>query len=111
MPYVHLGKRPGETVLIRASMNDQKVGEGHAGQLYELSGPEALSLPRTAQLLSRAAGRPVTHREITIDEAAAAGSAGFERDLFALTFERVHVGSFAVVTDTVERVTGGRPGR
>ena len=53
----------------------------------------------------------MTFREITIDEAAAAGAAGFERDLFALTFERVHAGSFAVVTDTVERVTGGRPGR
>ncbi|WP_428964795.1 Rossmann-fold NAD(P)-binding domain-containing protein [Micromonospora fluostatini] len=83
--------------------------EGHAGQVYELSGPEALSLPRTAELLSAAAGRPVTHQELTIDEAVA-GTTGFERELFALTFERVHAGSFAVVTDAVERVTG-RPAR
>ena len=82
---------------------------GHAGRVYELSGPEALSLPRTAELLSRAAGHPVVYREISIDEAVA-GTTGFERELFALTFERVHAGSFAVVTDTVERVTG-RPAR
>ena len=86
------------------------LDQGHAGQVYELSGPVALSLPRTAELLSRAVGHPVTFREVTIDKGAAAGAAGFERDLFASTFERVHAGSFAVVTDTVERVTG-RPAR
>ena len=52
----------------------------------------------------------MTFREVTIDEGAAASAAGFERDLFAWTFERVHAGSFAVVTDTVERVAG-RPAR
>ena len=85
------------------------LDEDHSGQVYELSGPEALSLPRTAELLARAAGHPVVHREVTIDDAVA-GSEGFERDLFALTLERVHAGTFAVVTDTVERVTG-RPAR
>ncbi|MEV0154092.1 NAD(P)H-binding protein [Micromonospora sp. NPDC050686] len=83
--------------------------EGHAGQVYELTGPEALSLPRTAELLSAATERPLAHRETTIDEAVA-GTAGFDRELFVLTFERVHAGSFAAVTDTVERVTG-RPAR
>ena len=67
-------------------------------------------MPRTAEALSGAAGRPVAYREITIDEAPVAGTTGFERELFALTFERVHAGSFAAVTDTVERVTG-RPAR
>ncbi|MFF5199048.1 NAD(P)H-binding protein [Micromonospora parva] len=82
---------------------------GHAGQTYQISGPEALSLPRTAELLSAAASRPVTHRDVTIDEAVA-GSEGFERDLSALTFERVRAGGFAEVTDTVEHVIG-RPAR
>ncbi|RKN45292.1 nucleoside-diphosphate sugar epimerase [Micromonospora endolithica] len=85
------------------------LGDGHAGQVYELSGPQSLSLPRTAELLAAAAGRPVVHREVTVDEALA-GTSGFERDLTALTFERVRAGSFAAVTDTVERVTG-RPAR
>ncbi|BCJ58813.1 NAD(P)H-binding protein [Micromonospora endophytica] len=81
------------------------LDEGHAGQVYELSGPESLSLPRTADLLSAAAGRPVSHREVTIAEAVV-GTTGFERDLNVLTFERVRAGRFAEVTDTVERVTG-----
>ncbi|GIJ36418.1 NAD(P)H-binding protein [Micromonospora sediminimaris] len=83
--------------------------EEHAGRVYELTGPEALSLPHTAELLSAAAGRTVTVRELTIDEVVD-GTTGFERELFALTFERVRAGSFAQVTDSVERVTG-RPAR
>ncbi|MFC3499856.1 NAD(P)H-binding protein [Micromonospora krabiensis] len=82
---------------------------GHAGQVYELSGPQTLSLPRTAELLSAAAGRPVAHRQVTIAETVA-GMSGFERDLSVLTFERVRAGRFAEVTETVERVTG-RPAR
>ncbi|MCZ2860677.1 NAD(P)H-binding protein [Blastococcus sp. VKM Ac-2987] len=85
------------------------LDEGHAGRVHELTGPESLSLPRTAELLSRAAGRPVVHREVTIDDAVA-GTEGFARELDVLTFERVRAGVFAVVTDAVERVTG-RPAR
>lgn len=81
------------------------VEPGHAGRVYELTGPEALGLPRTAELLSRALGRPVVHLETTVEEALD-GTEGFERDLTRVTFERVHAGSFAVVSDTVERVTG-----
>ena len=85
------------------------LDDGHAGRVYELSGPAALSLPRTAELLARGVGRPVVHREISIDDVVA-GTEGFERDLTTLTFERVRAGTFAVVTDAVERVTG-RPAR
>ena len=84
--------------------------EGHDGRVYELSGPEALTLPRTAQELSRALGRPVSHVEITIADAVAAMPEGFERDEFAWTLERLHDGVFSSVTDTVEQVTG-RPAR
>ncbi|HJX44281.1 MAG TPA: nucleoside-diphosphate sugar epimerase [Geodermatophilus sp.] len=82
---------------------------GHAGRVFELSGPESLSLPRTAELLSRAVGRPVVHREVPVAEALT-GTEGFERDLTALTFERVRAGVFAPVTDAVQQVTG-RPAR
>ncbi|MGY1841792.1 MULTISPECIES: nucleoside-diphosphate sugar epimerase [unclassified Modestobacter] len=85
------------------------LDEGHAGQVYELSGPESLSLARTAELLAHGTGRPVVHREVTIDEAAA-GTEGFERDLTALTFQRVRAGTFTRVTETVQQVTG-RPAR
>jgi uncharacterized protein YbjT (DUF2867 family) len=83
--------------------------EGHAERIYELSGPVAVTLPHTAQLLSSALGRPVVHVELTIEEAVT-GMDGFEREAFALTFERLHAGVYAEVTDTVEQVTG-RPAR
>lgn len=85
------------------------LDEGHAGRVFELPGQESLSLPRTAELLSRAIGRPVAHREVPVAEALA-GTEGFERDLTALTFQRVQAGVFAPVTDTVQQVTG-RPAR
>ena len=85
------------------------LDEGHAGRVLELPGPESLSLPRTAELLSRAIGRPVAHREVPVAEALAS-TEGFERDLTALTFQRVRAGVFAPVTDTVQQVTG-RPAR
>jgi len=94
---------------IAAVAEQALLDERHAGQVYELTGPEALSLPRTAELLALAAGRPVVHRETTIEDELA-GTEGFIRDLTALTFERVHAGSFATVTDTVQRVTGRAPG-
>lgn len=81
------------------------LDDGQVGQVHELSGPESLSLPRTAELLGRAVGRPVVHREETVEEAAA-GLDGFDRELTVLTFDRVRAGVFAGVTDVVERVTG-----
>lgn len=89
---------------IAAVAEHALLDEGHAGQTYELSGPEAVTLPDTAQLLSGALSRPVAHVELTIEEAVA-GLAGFDRELNVVTFERVRAGVFAVVTDTVERVT------
>ncbi len=85
------------------------LDQRHAGRVFELSGPESLSLPQTAELLYRAVGRPVVHREVPLAEALA-GTEDFERDLSALTFERVRAGVFAPVTDTVRQVTG-RPAR
>jgi uncharacterized protein YbjT (DUF2867 family) len=94
---------------IAAVVERTLLEPGHTGQTYELSGPEALTLPQTVQLLSTALGRPVAHVEQTIEESVA-GLEGFERQLEVTTMERIHAGVFATVTDTVERVTG-RPAR
>ncbi len=81
------------------------LSDAYESQVLELTGPEAMTLARTTELISEAMRRPVTHREVGIDEAVA-GMQGFERELTELTFERVRSGSFSDVTDTVERVTG-----
>src|SRR5690606_13841028 len=75
----------------------------HAGQTYELSGPEALLPDRTAALLSVALGRTVRHIALDMEEALD-GLTGFERDLTEVTFERVRAGDFAVVTDAFRRL-------
>ncbi|MCK0116059.1 NAD(P)H-binding protein [Isoptericola sp. S6320L] len=79
--------------------------ERHVGQAYELSGPEAVPPARTAALLSAALGRTVRYTDPGI-EGSLEGLSGFERDLTALTYERVRAGHFALVTDTVSRLTG-----
>ena len=83
--------------------------DGLAGRVLELSGPEALTLPETAAALSEVLDRPVQHVDVTIADAVA-GAEGFAAWEFQVTYERVHAGVFAVVTDTVELVTG-RPAR
>lgn len=91
-------------VAARALLDDDL-----AGSTLELSGPEALTLTRTAEVLAAALGRPVRHVETPVDQAFDEMS-DFERELTAITWRRVHAGVFAEVTDTVERVTG-RPAR
>lgn len=86
------------------------LDDGHDGQTYEITGPESLSLPETAESLSVALDRPVVHRDLAIEDAVA-GSTGFARELDRVTFERVAAGRFAPVADTVERLTGRVPRR
>ena len=104
---------PGE--LLRRALGDLDAAEraltepGHDGRTYELSGPEALSLPETARRLAAALSRPVEHVETTLDEALA-GTVGFARTNDAGAFERVRLGMAGVVTTGVQDVTG-RPAR
>lgn len=44
-------------------------GEGHAGQIYTLSGPELVTPVQRAQALADALGRPLPFKEIDIEEA------------------------------------------
>lgn len=94
---------------IAAVAVEALLGDGQLGEVLELSGPESLSLPETADLLGRSLGRPVVHADLDVDEALE-GSDGFQRELDELTFRRVLAGDFAAVTDTVARVTGREAG-
>jgi uncharacterized protein YbjT (DUF2867 family) len=94
---------------IAAVVERTLLDDGHEGRVYELSGPEAITLPRTAEVLSDVLGRPVTYEEITIAEAVAPVPEGFDRDEFTWAFERIHTGVFSGVTDAVEQLTGRPP--
>ena len=84
------------------------LDEAYAGRTLEITGPEALTLPLTAEVLAEGIRRPVVHLEVTTEEALK-GYVGFERAELMWTLERLQRGGFAGVTETVQEVTGRQP--
>lgn len=90
--------------------------EAHAGAIYELTGPEALTMTEVAARAGAAVGRELRYEEETIEEAYASRRAGypdaadFELDAWVSTYTAIADGSVATVTNDVEKVTG-RPAR
>ncbi|MFL6112142.1 MAG: hypothetical protein ACJ786_12420 [Catenulispora sp.] len=90
------------------------AGDGHAGRVYDLTGPESLTYREALAAIGDAAGRALAYRPITHEQSAAnlrAAGVGdrsiiWQRGLYDL----IHEGANAVVSDVVERVTG-RPAR
>ena len=87
--------------------------EGHGGQTYLISGPQALTPTEQAQQLATATGQEVAPVQLTLEETAQRMRAqGHDEEYVAFAVELAanppEVGSR--VQDTVERVTG-RPGR
>jgi uncharacterized protein YbjT (DUF2867 family) len=88
--------------------------DGHAGQTYELTGPEALTSADCAAALSEALGREIRHVDVP-EEAfrgglAQAGVPAPVADNLAKYYVMVKAGEFATVTPTVSELLG-RPGR
>jgi uncharacterized protein YbjT (DUF2867 family) len=88
--------------------------DGHAGQTYELTGPEALTSADCAAALSEALGREIRHVDVP-EEAfrgglAQAGVPAPVADNLAKYYVMVKAGEFAMVTPTMSELLG-RPGR
>ncbi|MGV0813437.1 SDR family oxidoreductase [Mycolicibacterium boenickei] len=85
----------------------------HAGRTYDLTGPEALSLTEVARTITEITGRETTYRVETIEEAYASRQAydvpDWQLDAWVSTYTAIADGALAVVTDTVERLTGTAP--
>lgn len=82
-------------------------------QILEVSGPEAITQDQLAALLAKVAGRPLVHQDVPLD-ALRAGLAGAGLppllvELLATFDHDAAEGRHAVVTDTVERLTGRAP--
>jgi NAD(P)H dehydrogenase (quinone) len=86
--------------------------EDHMGAVYELTGPEALSMAEVAARVGVVVGRELRYEEETLEEAYASrraaypGAADFELDAWVSTYTSIADGSMATVTGDVERVTG-----
>ena len=92
-----------------AALLDESIG----GAL-DVTGPELLSLSDIAGILTEVTGRPVRYHRETIEEAYASrapyGVPDWQLDAWVSTYTAVAKGEMAIVSDTVERLTG-RPAR
>lgn len=87
---------------------------GHAGQVYELTGPRSLSFPEAVAGIARASDRDVRYTHLTPEDFAAGLAAEAVPadvvDMLLYLFDTVLDGRNAEVGDGVERVLG-RPAR
>jgi len=87
--------------------------DGHVGELYELTGPRALTFADAVAEISAAAGREIAYLPVSIDEFAAQATAqGVPGDVVALLrylFGEVLDGRNAHTTDGVQRALGRAP--
>jgi uncharacterized protein YbjT (DUF2867 family) len=85
----------------------------HSGQTYNLTGPEALSLSRAADVLRAVRGMQVTFHDESVDEAYASrasyGAPQWLVDAWVSTYTAIASGVMAEVTPAVEEITGTPP--
>jgi len=86
------------------------AGDGHAGEVYELSGPRALTWAGAAAVLGEHAGRPIAYVDADPAEwqrgAEAAGVPADYAALFGTLFGAIRAGHEAPLSDGVERALG-----
>ncbi|GAB3221381.1 NAD(P)H-binding protein [Mycolicibacterium hippocampi] len=85
----------------------------HAGEIYELTGPRALTFAEAVELIARASGQPITYKQISPAEYAAAlvddGLTEEDAHHIAEMFVMMERGLLADPTDDVASVLGREP--
>lgn len=88
------------------------LDDAHAGQVYDVSGPEALDLSETVQMLGQAVGRTITFVDESRAEAYASRAGTGEPwqvEGWVSSYEAIAIGETSVTSHTIEAVTGRRP--
>lgn len=99
--------------------------DGHENAIYDVTGPELLSVPEAMAMVAEIAGKPIELIPVSDDEMYeyfdSLGVARKSKDVDfngpipwasegMVTFGRaIREGYFAVISDTVERITGSKP--
>lgn len=82
----------------------------HAGAIYNLSGPEALTLHEVAATISEGTGRQVRFHDETLAEAyesrASYAAPQWQLDAWVSTYTAIAAGEFAKVSSDIETLTG-----
>jgi len=89
------------------------MGPGHEGQIYEVTGAQALTIREMIQVLAKVLGRPVRYVNVPAFLAAIwLRRFGMSRELVKALMETLGAlrrNEYAYVTDTVERIGGAEP--
>ncbi len=98
---------------IAASAVAVLSGDGHDEAIYEMSGPESLTLYEAAEQVAQAAGRPVTYVPETLEEARASrapsGAPDWEIEGWVTSYTSIAAGELERISPDVERLTGRAP--
>ncbi|MEV6598127.1 NmrA family NAD(P)-binding protein [Actinoplanes sp. NPDC051346] len=85
------------------------TGHGHAGQVYELTGPRLLTFADVADELSRATGREIHYVRLSREQYADLLREYGQPTEFVELFDKILDGRNASLTDGVQRALGRRP--
>ncbi|MBO7940205.1 SDR family oxidoreductase [Streptomyces sp. S9] len=84
--------------------------DDHAGAVYDLTGPESLTLEEAAATLSTALGRTITYHPETIEEAytsrAPYNAPRWQLDAWVSTYTAIASGELSQVTNAIPHLTG-----
>ncbi|MET9132196.1 hypothetical protein ABZX44_20555 [Streptomyces antibioticus] len=84
--------------------------DDHAGAVYDLTGPESLTLEEAAATLSAALGRTITYHPETIEEAytsrAPYNAPRWQLDAWVSTYTAIASGELSQVTNAIPHLTG-----
>ena len=99
--------------VATAVLLDEREGV-HDGRIYELTGPEAITLTQAAATLAELTGRPIRYETQTEEEAyASRAGSDVERDVvqgWVTSYQAIAAGTFERVSGDVARLVG-RPAR
>ncbi|MFG2006085.1 NAD(P)H-binding protein [Spirillospora sp. NPDC048911] len=89
------------------------TGEGHTGQIYELSGPEPLSFRTAVEMIAEASGREIRYTPVQVPDFVATltsvGLPGEAAEFLAGLLDGISHGTGDHVSDGVQRALGREP--
>jgi len=103
--------------VLRRDVADSAIAallsEGHLGQTYDLTGPEAVTLTEAAEVMSRISGKTIRFHNETVDEAYASRAKyqapDWEVAAWVTTYTSIAAGDLSHVSDSVRVLTGHEP--
>jgi NAD(P)H dehydrogenase (quinone) len=101
------------------------IGKGHEGRTYDITGPEALMMTETAEIIAAASGKSVKYIALTPEETRALHNASgmdkfeeerrkltgrgiedYEVEIWTTHYTQIATGALNVVSDAIPRITG-----